>query len=489
MSNNIKQNYVDNILLGEDSYSGVLYKINEVIKNAQAETIKGSQFLSEMYKSLNESVTPMLSLKPFITKGEELAPDDLTVGEVMKIVKKKLGHNADLNFIINLCKEEHYANMMRAGIPPEETVKSIEKLFNKKGSEIEKLIKDGIFDCLKSDLLGDIKKKLGYNENENSDNGDPEKDDKEVKTSKLNESKFLPGFSGVNIYAPIGFIHKASNGQNYAYTEGTFVKLNESDIDNEAVPSSTVPDLEQKHFKLMKAVDEIVYNPETNELYPREKWDMNIKLTADGDAIVTLPSGNTKKIDKKDIQKLFIESITAYSRNPKLLNGKFSESIKEKYMQDADNFCTVAMNINNLVKFDTMAAVNGLNESVLYQINAKEPKLLKHNSELNVTYPSFKSLCESFNNSSLAGALDYVFTDNLNEESKFNAQKESRLVHLYEEQKKINQNLEEISHTKTIAEPNSPAMVKLMEMEDKYNQLLERNIQNIRELQQENLYN
>lgn len=488
MSNQIKQNYVDNILLGEDSYSGVLYQINEVIKNAQAETIKGSQFLFEMYKSLNESVTPMLSLKPFITKGEELAPDDLTVGEVMEIVKKKLGHNADLNFIINLCKEEHFANTMRAGIPPEQTIKSIEEYFNKKGSEVEKLIKEGIFDCLKSDLLGDIKKKLGYNENEGSDNDDPEKDDKEIKTSKLNESKFLPGFSGVNIYAPIGFIHKADNGQNYAYTEGTFVKLNESDIDNEAVSVSAVPDLEQKHFKLMKAVDEIVYNPETNEFYPKEKWDMNIKLTADGEAIVTLPSGNTKKIDKKDIQKLFIESITAYSRNPQLLDGKFSEPIKERYMQDADNFCTVAMNIKNLVKFDTMAAVNGLNESVLYQINTKEPKLLKHNSELNVTYNSFKELCESFGHTSINDSLTYVFDSNLNEEAKFNTQKESRLTRLYEEQKKINKNLEEISHTKTVAEPNSPAMVKLMEMEDKYSQLLERNIQNIRELQEEKLY-
>ena len=93
MSNKIKQNYVDNILLGENSYSGVLYRINEVIKNAQAKTVEGSEFLSEMYKSLNESVTPLLSLKPFITKGEELAPDDMTVGEVMKQVKKHLGQN------------------------------------------------------------------------------------------------------------------------------------------------------------------------------------------------------------------------------------------------------------------------------------------------------------------------------------------------------------------------------------------------------------
>lgn len=484
--NNIKQNYVDNILLGENSYSGVLYRINEVIKNAQAKTIQGSDFLSEMYKTLNESATPMLSLKPFITKGEELAPDDMTVGEVMKKLKKYIGKNADLNFIINLCKEEHYAKMMRAGIPAEETVKTIKEFFNKKSSETEKLIREGIFDCLQSDLLGEIKKQLGCNENEGTDNDDPEKKDKEVTVAKLNENMFIAGMNGVSMYAPVGFIHKDSSGQNYAYTEGTFIRLNESGSDNEAVDMAVIRDLEQKHFKLMRAVDEIVFNPETNEFTPKEKWDMNIKVTADGDVIVTLPNGNTKEINKKDLQKLFMETIARYNRDPKLFNGKFSEDIRKRYTRDADNFCTLAMNVKNLVKFNTMTAVKSINESALYEIATKAPKLLRLNNSLNVDYESFKQLCES--QTSLKDSFFNLFQSNLNEEAKFYKQRESRLVTLNENQKAINKELESISRMKSVAEPNSPAMVRLMEMEDKYNKLLEKNIQEIKEAQEDSLY-
>lgn len=485
MSNKIKQNYVDNILLGENSYSGVLYRINEVIKNAQAKTVEGSEFLSQMYKSLNESVTPLLSLKPFITKGEELAPDDMTVGEVMKQVKKHLGQNADLNFIINLCKEEHFAKMMRAGIPAEETVKTIKEFFNKKSSETEKLIKDGIFDCLQSDLLGDIKKQLGCNENEGTDESDPEKQDKEVKTAKLNENMFIAGMNGVSMYAPVGFIHQDSTGQNYGYTEGTFVRLNESGSDNEAVDVAVVRDLEQKHFKLMRAVDEIVFNPETNEFTPKEKWDMNIKVTADGDVIVTLPNGNTKKIKQGDLQKLFIETINEYERDPKI-GPKFSEPVKKRYMRDADNFCTIAMNIKNLVKFNTMTAVKSINESALYEIGTKAPKLLRLNGQLNVNYDSFKQLCES--QTSMKDAMFGLFDKNLNEEQKFFKQRETRLVNLNEKQKEINKELESIARMKSVAEPNSPAMVRLMEMEEKYNTLLDQNITDIKEAQEDHLY-
>jgi hypothetical protein len=85
-------------------------------------------------------------------------------------------------------------------------------------------------------------------------------------------------------------------------------------------------------------------------------------------------------------------------------------------------------------------------------------------------------------------AMFGLFSQNLNEEAKFFQQREKRLTSLNERQKEINKELEGISRMKSVAEPNSPAMVRLMEMEEKYNTLLDKNIQEIKEAQEDHLY-
>jgi hypothetical protein len=185
------------------------------------------------------------------------------------------------------------------------------------------------------------------------------------------------------------------------------------------------------------------------------------------------------------LQKLFIETINEYERDPKI-GPTFSEPVKKRYMRDADNFCTIAMNIKNLVKFNTMTAVKSMNESALYEIGTKAPKLLRLNNELNVNYESFKQLCES--QTSMKEAMFGLFDKNLNEEQKFFKQRENRLMNLNEKQREINKELEKISRMKSVAEPNSPAMVRLMEMEEKYNTLLDQNIHEISEAQEDHLY-
>ena len=139
-----------------------------------------------------------------------------------------------------------------------------------------------------------------------------------------------------------------------------------------------------------------------------------------------------------------------------------------------------------MVKFNTMTAVKSINESALYEIATKEPKLLRLNENLNVGYESFKQLCES--QTSMKEAMFGLFSQNLNEEAKFFQQREKRLTSLNERQKEINKELEGISRMKSVAEPNSPAMVRLMEMEEKYNTLLDKNIQEIKEAQEDHLY-
>ena len=176
------------ILAGEKSYSAVVDEIFQKIQKAEASTLLGSELLKEVYANLNESITPLLTLKPFITGAEKIAGDDVKLSELIGFLKKSITGNADLNFLINLCKEEHYAELGRMSHPsPKSTIKDIEDHFNDPGTVIEEGIRAGVFDNLKSKLLNKIKSDLQV--------AKPQ--------VKLNESEVL--FSGNLVkYSPIG---------------------------------------------------------------------------------------------------------------------------------------------------------------------------------------------------------------------------------------------------------------------------------------------
>lgn len=488
--NNFQQNYAETILLGENSYNAVVNKINQRLMHAKAETIAGSEFLNSMYKTLNESNTPIMSLKPFITQGEELAQNDKTVGEVINIIKKSIKGNADLNFIINLCKEEHFDKMNRAGIPgAEETIKSIKDAFNKTSNDTIKLMQQGVFDCLQSTLLGEIKKKLGFSENEAT------KDDKDI--VKLNESQVNLQYSNsgdIVRYSPIGFIVKDTKGQNYGFMEGCFVKMNESEEirQMELVPGEVIDNLKQRHYKLMRAVEECVYNPETNEFSTKEAWDMNPTIDEDGKVFITTHNGDRREVDPDDVQKLFMESINAYAGDP-TLNPHFSNKTRSAYIQDADNFCMLMQNYQKLVRFNNITTVRRLNESrdfvVMFENEQTRPTILINGMKQNTQYDSFMELCEDCNRTIGAnGLFEPLFMKNLSEEENLLITKRNRLNELNENQKRLNRDIESVQSMKMAAEPNSPAMQKLNEREERLNNLLDKNIEEIKSLEESTLY-
>ena len=185
-------------LLGKSSYPGIVEAITEKIRNAQAETLSGSSLLTDMYAALNESQTPIMDLKPFITGGEKIASDDATIADVIDFCKKSIT-TGDLNFVINLCKEEHFKNMSRMNHPsPKDTVKDIQDVFDEPVSFIEQGIKSGLFDGLQSKLLNSIKNDLGIKvtDQEFSDATKlvaekTKKDESKATKSKLNESEVV----------------------------------------------------------------------------------------------------------------------------------------------------------------------------------------------------------------------------------------------------------------------------------------------------------
>lgn len=492
--NKFENTYVDRTLLGEDSYSAVVYNIHQAIMNAKAETIEGSEFLSKMYDTLNESSTPVLSLKPFITKGEELAQNDNTVGKIMKIIKKSINGNADLNFIINLCKEEHFDNMNRAGLPsPESTIKSFEDAFNKNSSQTEKLIKEGIFDGLKSNLLGQIKKDLGYSENEATTS---EKNN----IVDLDESSNF-GYTTGNIYkySPVGFIVKSSDGRNYAFTEGRCIKLNENQQlveDMEIVPVEEVDTITTAHSKLMRAIEDTTWNPETNEFSTSQIWDIDLRISPEGKILLSTEDGD-REIALSDLQDLLIESLNLYERRPES-NPEYTQELRQEYIKDADNFIALATNFDKLVKFDNITVVKKTDENgdthqsttiMFDNRDLHKPEVLVNGLNENQKFNSFKELCESCDNTiGNQGLFRTLLDKNLNEESDLMDIKFKRLSKLNEDQDSINRDLQTISEMKTVAEQNSPVMDELNQREEKLQEILKKNIDEVTELKQSQLY-
>ena len=483
-NNEIQKNYVQNILLGEDSYFSVVGRIYELIKNAQAKTIQGTEFLSKMYDSLNESITPILTLKPFVTGGESLASDDITVKEVINFIKKSTKGNADLNFLINLCKEEHYSEMLRTGHPsPKSTVQEIEKEFRKTNNEIQDAIKNGIFDDLKSSLLGSIKKQLGYNENQKTTSDEKlevANDDK-----SLNENNAIYNGNFVR-YNPVGFMFfDKTKGSNLNLVENEVILIDEDDLGVERVQviQNNQVNVPEEHQKLIKAVQSCPYDPETNQFFCKEDWDFTIALNPDGTIEVKNKNGDIIEVDPKDVKQIFIESISLYEKDPLIV----PQFVKERYMVDADNFIALMNNANSLIRFNNLEVVRNINESIssrnyvmIHKSSFETPKIISNGHENNLLFEDYKSLCESCNRvfgDNTKNLFESIFKTKLDEEELFNHSKIQHLADLNEEQRQLNKKIDNVRNLKTAAEDNSPAMEQLNKQEfkllEKLNESLE----------------
>lgn len=472
MSNDINQNYIDHILLGKNSYPVIVKEIVDKVEHAKAETLTGNDLLKDVYKKLNESITPMLELKPFLTNAEKIAPDDKTIKEVVDFCKTRSG-NGDLNFIINLCKEEHFSNMNRMKHPsPEKTVESIKEYFNKSTAEIENAINDGIFDCLESDLLKKVKRDLDINEKK------PEPDN-------LSESEVL--LSGQYVkYHPVGIkLDDVKNDRVVILCENEVIEVDD-DNNYVAVDKKTI-NIPVEHTKLLMALQSAKYDPETNEFKPAEKWDLNIKINADGNVILN----ESTIVDKKDVPALLMESIDFY-----LENGMIQPSERPNYVRDADNFITLLENHDQLIVMDELNVVKKLNESEYVMYNGNEvrnkPVVLSLGEQKNKHYNLFEELCadcDDYLKMSHRLFEGLMFTQMKNEKRLLN-ENNSKIVSLNEQQKLINGEISKVKKLMEMADVNSPAETKLKQQYKILDTKLNENIQELLNLEDRktNLY-
>jgi hypothetical protein len=459
-------------LAGKNSYKNIVSQIVDKIQKAQTTTLEGNEFLKQMYDKLNEStnITPLLSLRPFLTGAEKIASDDISFKEVIDFIKKSVTGNADLNFLIGLCKEEHFENLNRMNHPsPQSTIKDIEDQFNKPSSTIEEGIRAGLFDNLKSNLLNKIKTDI------------------EIKPDKkLNESDVL--FNGNLVkYSPIGIkFEDTKNNRMVVLTESFVLGYNRETNETTALNDVEIAgiDITPNYKRLLESIEQLAFNPEDNSFNLNENWDFNLKLNQSGSITI-----DGKDIPKEKIKDLLFESVMVYNNDPM----KVKNFNKMKYLHDADNFVALCENHSKLIRFDNLQMIRNLNENTFILIdknstyNSNEPKILGDSSgrinKLFESYHQFVNETDIFlngsNSNTMNGSIKPLFESHLKNEIELDSERQSKLTNLMEEQRNINQAINEVKNLKPLAEVDSPAMDKLNEQEKLLELKLNQNLEEI----------
>lgn len=453
--------------LGKNSYPAIVEEIFKKIQSAQADTLVGSDLLKQTYDKLNESKTPMMDVKEFITKAEQVSTDDASLKDVVDFCKKS-ATKGDLNYVINLCKEEHYQNLSRSGHPnPEDTIKDMEKEFGQPSSIIEQGIKNGIFDKLNSKLLNDVKTGLGVKV----------RGEEEIKKD-LNES-YQVDFGGFCQYIPVGIVcEDKSQNKMVVLTESDVLSFDKGKQEFEKLEKYQIPG---DYARLMEAITETNYNPEKEEFSLNENWDFNLRLDSNGKCFIgKLNEEVTKEIDSNKLKSLLLESVNLYSQNPYKVEG-FERT---KYLHDADNIICLMENSKMLVKLDKLRVLRNLNENsyVMFDMHdikgTNTPKILSLNGKSSVSHDSFGSLCESVRET-IGYECTKLFESELKAESVQLVERQNKITSLMEEQKEINFNIKKVQNLKNLAEANSPAMDKLNEQEKMLNESLKENLEQL----------
>lgn len=468
---------MDAIVNKETSYAGILSSIKQKIESVNTcETLTGNELLGNAYKILNESSTPILDLKEFTTNAEKISGDDATLCDIVKFCKSKV-KSGDLNFLINLCKEEHFKEMNRCYHPsPESTIKDFEVMFTESPTVIEQGIKNGIFDSMKSNLLGVLKKEI--NEKEKQQEPKNKIPSQNITKDNLNES--VQEKNNLLKYSPIGVrfedsqnrvVHLMENNVlSFNNDDGTVHCLNESEINDLDIPSS--------YRRLMTALTSLKYNPVDESFTLNENWDFNLVMR-DGTCTV-----NGNEIPLENMKQLLLESVQCYESIP----GKVKNFNKLAYMRDADNMVMLVENYDKLLKYDNLEIIKNLNESsyIIFDrrntIVGSVPQIVavksQNDTEGNKLFESFTDLnkyCDSILNESIGN----LFSKQINAELNIERERNEQLSKLNEDIKELNIVIKNAEDVLKIAEKGSAAYKEMNFKLSKLNESLREKLEQV----------
>jgi len=396
--------------LGEKSYPAIVGNIVDKIKQTQPKSIRGKELVNKLYESLQTSIIPMHEIKAFTTNAEEVSKEDLTLAELLKFIKKEES-GGDFNYLINLAKEEHFANMKRDGIPtPEKTIEEIKHLFDEPSNAVIEAIRNNMFD-----------KKLNskiYNDLRNQFNLAPETGFKKStnKIRKLNESILLND-EGLVKYNPIAIKYMQPDKNYYITAHNVITK----DGDKWQSVNIEIPE----DFKaLQRALQSIPYSYDKKQFQISDNWDIPLAINADGKVV----TNNGTEVDKNDLQSLFIESIPF---------ADLSKVSVDDLKSEADRFTMIANNIRKFLIVDDIDVYeNDNNNFVMVDRNIIKPEVIAINNDGSKVYDTFSEMVIELNEN-----FNYNFANTFNQQLLF----EANLLKEREERKvKIQSKLEDL---------------------------------------------
>ena len=457
--------------LGVNSYPGIVQQIAEKLATSKADTIAGNQLISNALTVMNESITPMLDLKEFTTNAEKIAPNDAKLADILSFVRKNVA-SGDLNFLVNMAKEEHFKEMSRTGFPsPEATIKDFESLFNETPSIIEQGIRNGLLDKLSSNLMMEIKSTI-------VDDGKTKLVNPDDVVNIINENQVLYSDNNLVMYTPIGIsMEDLKNNRMLLLTESDVLSFTRETSDYNRIPGEELLELNipDSHKRMMSAIQELTYNPEDNSFGMQQNWDFNLALTKNGEVKIWKDDLLAAQIiDKADLCDFLMESIDIYSKSIPNFN-------KLAFQRDADNLILLNENHHKLIKLDKLKTIRNLNENtyVVIEPTQSKPKVIAGtgitSSKLFESFVSLNENCNTILNKKLVG----LFESQLITEQQFTQDKFENIQNLQEEQNELNKSISEVNSLLEVAEENSPAQEKLNESKKLLVDKLDLNIINL----------
>lgn len=356
-------------VMAENGYNAIITNLSEIFANAKVETPQGQEMIDYTQRALFESKTPMFELREFVAGAQKIKQQDTKLADVIKFCKKTTDTDS-LNFLVNLCKEEHFVNLTKAGHPnPEETIEKIKEYFNLPDNEIKKQIEAGVFDGLQSKLLGDIKNSLSIEVHEA-----PKPADVLKLGGRLNES--------IECIKPVGFAIPTKEGKTKFLLESQVydydTETQQLVPDNGYVPSDKV-------LTLLEALKYVPYDSERNA-YTLELNDLNNYIYW---------------VEPEELQ-MFIEEDGEYEtieaqeleENIRLL-AQTNPNLIEEHKDEINGFRRLVANRSKLIQYDnvTMIKNNQNGNTVLVEVGMV-PRII--GGEVNV-FDNFRTLVTELN--------------------------------------------------------------------------------------------
>ena len=357
------------VVMTENGYNTIITKLSEIFANATADTDQGQELIDYTQRALFESKTPMFELREFLSGAQKIAKQDTKLLDVIKFCKKTTDTDS-LNFLINLCKEEHFAAMTKAGHPnPEETIEKIKDQFNLPDNEIKKQIEAGVFDGLQSKLLGDIKNSLSIEVREA-----PKPADVLKIGGRLNES--------IECIKPVGFAFPTKEGKTKFLLES---KIYDYDTETQQLipDDGYVPS--EKIQTLQEALEHLTFDSEQNAYVLNLGLLNNYIYFLDGEKLQQFieEDGEFETIEPQELEE-----------NIKLL-AQTNLHLIEQYKNEINAFRRMVANRSRLIQYDNITMIKNLHNGNTVLVEVGEvPRII--GSEISV-YDNFKKLVTDLN--------------------------------------------------------------------------------------------